>query len=240
MGKENNTGGFRIIVSGYFCGLLFKVTKITVCLIYSMSFPAHFFVTGTDTNVGKTVVSAMLTLGLGAAYWKPVQSGLAPITDTDYVRQTTGLDGSHFIPERFRLTEPLSPHAAAAIDGVQIALSDFQLPATAKPHLIVEGAGGLMVPLNERHFILDLIRHLDLPVCLVARSTLGTINHTLLSIAQLRRANIPILGVILNGEKNPSNRDAIAHYGQVPILGELEPLTAINPDTLKQAFAQLH
>ncbi|QYO63411.1 dethiobiotin synthase [Leptolyngbya sp. 7M] len=204
-----------------------------------MLFPARFFVTGTDTNVGKTVVSAMLTLGLGAAYWKPVQSGLEPITDTEYVRQTTGLDDSHFIPERFRLTQPLSPHASAAIDGVEIALSDFQLPTTTKPHLIVEGAGGLMVPLNQQDFIIDLIQHLDLPVCLVARSTLGTINHTLLSIAQLRHAGVPILGVILNGPKNPSNRDAIAHYGQVPILGELEPLPAVNPDTLKQAFARL-
>jgi dethiobiotin synthetase len=204
-----------------------------------MPFPSRCFVTGTDTNVGKTVVSAMLTLGLGATYWKPVQSGLEPNTDTEYVRQVTGLDDSHFLPERFRLTQPLSPHAAAVIDEVQIHLSDFQLPATAKSHLIVEGAGGIMVPLNERHFMLDLIKHLDLPVCLVARSTLGTINHTLLSIAQLRRADIPIFGVILNGAKNPSNKAAIAHYGQVPILGELEPLAAVNPDTLKQAFDQL-
>lgn len=213
--------------------------SVSIDLADPMPFPAQFFVTGTDTNVGKTVVSAMLALGLGAAYWKPVQSGLEPITDTEYVRQTTGLDASHFIPERFRLTEPLSPHASAAIDGVKIALSDFQLPVTTKPHLIVEGAGGLMVPLNQQDFIIDLIQHLDLPVCLVARSTLGTINHTLLSIAQLRRAQVPILGVILNGPKNPSNRDAIAHYGQVPILGELEPLATINPDTLKQALARL-
>jgi dethiobiotin synthetase len=204
-----------------------------------MTFPDRLFVTGTDTNVGKTVVSAILTLGLGATYWKPIQSGLEPITDTDYIRKVTQLDDTRFIPERFRLTQPLSPHASAAIDGVQIHLSDFQLPSTATSHLIVEGAGGLMVPLNEHQFILDLIRHLNLPVCLVARSTLGTINHSLLSIAQLRRAEVPILGVILNGPKNPSNREAIAHYGQVPILGELELLDAINPDTLKQAFDQL-
>ncbi len=200
-------------------------------------FPDTFFVTGTDTNVGKTVVSAMLTVGLGAAYWKPVQSGLP--ADTDYLRQVTQLDDSHFSPERFRLSQPLSPHSAAAIDAVQIALTDFQLPATDKPHLIVEGAGGLMVPLNEQDLMIDLIQHLQLPVCLVARSTLGTINHTLLSIAQLRRANLPILGVILNGERNQSNREAIQHYGQVPILGELEPLSAINSDTLKEAFHKL-
>ncbi|HIK40458.1 dethiobiotin synthase [Thermoleptolyngbya sp. M55_K2018_002] len=203
-------------------------------------FPEKFFITGTDTNVGKTVVSALLTLGLNASYWKPIQSGLDPISDTDYVRKVTGLDDSHFLPERFTLTQPLSPHAAAEIDGVQIHLSDFQLPSQLpyKP-LIIEGAGGLMVPLNEEDFVIDLIRQFQLPVCLVARSTLGTINHTLLSLAQLRRMEIPILGVIVNGPKNEGNRAAIAHYGNVPILAELEPLAEVNPATLKQAFDQL-
>lgn len=203
------------------------------------SFPKQFFVTGTDTNVGKTVISAMLTLGLGAAYWKPIQSGLDDITDTEFVRRVTQLDDSHFIPEQFRLTQPLSPHAAAAIDRTIISLTDFHLPQTDKPHLIVEGAGGLMVPLNDRDLIIDLIRWLNLPVCLVARSSLGTINHTLLSIEQLRRSQIPILGVILNGTPNPSNRAAIAHYGQVPILGEVDRLDAIDPTTLKTAFRNL-
>jgi dethiobiotin synthetase len=203
-------------------------------------FPEKFFITGTDTNVGKTVVSALLTLGLNASYWKPIQSGLDPISDTDYVRKVTGLDDSHFLPERFTLTQPLSPHAAAEIDGVQIHLSDFQLPSQLpyKP-LIIEGAGGLMVPLNEEDFVIDLIRQFQLPVCLVTRSTLGTINHTLLSLAQLRRMEIPILGVIVNGPKNEGNRAAIAHYGNVPILAELEPLAEVNPATLKQAFDQL-
>lgn len=205
-----------------------------------MSLPNRMFVTGTDTNVGKTVVSAMLTLGLKAAYWKPIQSGLEPMTDTDYVRQVTGLDDSHFLPERFRLTEPLSPHASAAIDGVSIRLSDFQLPATDKSHLIVEGAGGLMVPLNDQHYIIDLIRQFNLPVCLVSRSSLGTINHTLLSIAQLRRYEIPILGVVVNGEKNPGNVAAIAHYGQVPILGELDPLEPVSPENLRAAFQRMN
>lgn len=203
----------------------------------SDAFPRRFFVTGTDTNVGKTMVSAMLTIGLDAAYWKPVQSGLP--ADTDYLRRVTGLPKSHFLPERFRLTQPLSPHAAAAADGIEIALADFKLPSTEKQHLIVEGAGGLMVPLNDQHLVVDLIQHLALPVCLVARSGLGTINHTLLSIAQLRRAKLPILGVILNGERNSSNREAILHYGQVPILGELEPLVEVNARTLKQAFHRL-
>jgi dethiobiotin synthetase len=205
-----------------------------------MTFPRCFFITGTDTNVGKTVTAAMFTLGLDAAYWKPVQSGLEPMSDTDYVRQVTQLDSSHFIPERYCLTQPLSPHAAAAIDGVEISLSDFELPLTDKANLIIEGAGGLMVPLNDHHFIIDLIQHLSVPVCLVARSTLGTINHTLLSIAQLRRYQIPILGVVINGKINPGNRAAIAQFGRVPILAELEPLEPVNPTTLGAAFDRIN
>ncbi len=204
-----------------------------------MQFPDRFFITGTDTNVGKTVVSAVLAQGLNATYWKPIQSGRDPLTDTEYIRQVTDLDESHILKERFCLTAPLSPHAAAALDGVDIALSDFELPTAIALPLIVEGAGGLMVPLNQQDFMLDLIKYLELPVCLVARSTLGTINHTLLSLAQLRRADIPILGMILNGVKNSGNREAIAHYGQVSILGELEPLDEINPHALKLAFRQM-
>jgi dethiobiotin synthetase len=202
-----------------------------------MLFPPQFFITGTDTDVGKTIVSALLTLGLGYAYWKPIQSGTP--TDTDTLRSATDLDSSHFIPERYRLTQPLSPHAAAKIDRQPISLTDFQLPTINKPGLIVEGAGGLMVPINEQDLMIDLIRSLRLPVCLVARSKLGTINHTLLSIAALRQAEIPILGVIINGEKNQINREAIEHYGQVRILGELEPLAEINAQSLAIAFNKI-
>ncbi|NET09701.1 MAG: dethiobiotin synthase [Symploca sp. SIO2B6] len=202
------------------------------------NFPNQMFVTGTDTDVGKTMVSAMLTLGLGAAYWKPVQSGTEPMTDTERVRSLTHLDASHFLPERFCLSQPLSPHAAAEKDGVAIALSDFQIPQHTKSHLIIEGAGGLMVPLNRHDYMIDLIQQLQIPVCLVARSTLGTINHTLLSIEQLRRTSIPIMGVILNGPKNKGNREAIAHYGQVPILGELEWIDPVTPERLKHLFHQ--
>ncbi len=202
-------------------------------------FPPAFFVSGTDTHVGKTVVSALLTLGLGAAYWKPIQSGLADGGDRLTVQQLTGLDQSHFLPERYRLTQPLSPHAAAALDGVEIQLTDFCLPQDHhKPHLVVEGAGGLLVPLNGQHYVLDLIRWLDLPVLLVCRSTLGTINHTLLSLQALRQAQVPILGVVLNGPRNPGNRQAIETYGQVPVLAEVEPLTELTPSSLQAAFQQ--
>jgi dethiobiotin synthetase len=205
-----------------------------------MLFPKQVFVTGTDTNVGKTVVSAMLTLGLQGIYWKPIQSGRDPETDTAYIQRVTQLDSSHFIPEKFCLTHPLSPHLAAELDGVTIQLSDFYLPeVSSESHLIVEGAGGLLVPFNKTDFIIDLIAHLSLPVCLVARTQLGTINHTLLSIEALRKREISILGVILNGSKNQPNREAIANYGSVPILGELEPLDPVHPPTLIKAFDRL-
>lgn len=199
------------------------------------TFPPACFVTGTDTDVGKSVVSALLTLGLGATYWKPIQSG-AP-HDRDFVRRVTGLADAHFLPERFCLTQPLSPHAAAAIDGVEIRLQDFALPPVETSHLIVEGAGGLLVPINSHHYMTDLIQHLGLPVVLVARSTLGTINHTLLSIECLRQRGIPLLGVVLNGPCNPGNREAIAQYGQTQVLAELEFLPAVTPQTLGDAWA---
>lgn len=204
--------------------------------------PPAMFVTGTDTDVGKSIVSAMLTLGLGASYWKPIQSGPGPndaLGDSAYIQALTGLSDEHFLPERHRLSQPLSPHAAAAIDGVDIRLSDFALPKHQHPHLVVEGAGGLLVPLNPQDYILDLIRQLQLPVVLVTRSSLGTINHTLLSITQLRQAKIPILGVVINGPKNEGNRAAIAHYGKVPILLELETLAEVNPASLQAAFNRI-
>lgn len=203
------------------------------------SMPTGLFVTGTDTDVGKSVVCALLTLGLGASYWKPVQSGPGPggtAGDSAYIQSVTGLPQAQFLPERHRLSQPLSPHAAAAIDGIDIHLSDFALPQHDRPHLIVEGAGGLLVPLNRQDYILDLIRQLQLPVVLVARSSLGTINHTLLSIEQLRRTGVPILGVVINGPRNLGNREAIAHYGQVPILLELPPLNVLTPQSLQAAF----
>jgi dethiobiotin synthetase len=206
-------------------------------MITMITFPRRFFVTGTDTDVGKTIVCAVLTAGLRAAYWKPVQTGSAEGTDTDRVRCLTGLPEKHFFPERYCLPAPLSPHAAADQAGTQISLNNFYLPrADAFGNLIVEGAGGVMVPLNERDLMTDLIIHLGLPVLLVARSTLGTINHTLLSLAQLRRCGIHVMGVVLNGPLNPLNRSAIKHFGQLPVLGEVEPFTDMSPAALGRAF----
>ncbi|MDN5849272.1 MAG: dethiobiotin synthase [Nitrococcus sp.] len=202
-----------------------------------LDLPERLFVTGTDTGIGKTVVSAMLTLGLRARYWKPVQSGLDEETDTQFVKRVTDLPDTCFFAERFRLTAPLSPHASAAMAGIEIHLHDFVLPsATPEESIVVEGAGGLLVPLNSTQMIIDLIAHLGLPAVLVTHTRLGTINHTLLSIAQLRLRSIPIAGVIMNGPENAINRQAIEHYGRVPVIGVVEPLPAISRPTLQAMF----
>jgi len=202
-------------------------------------FPQTFFVTGTDTGIGKTVVSALLTLGLDATYWKPIQSGLHEETDTEFVRRTTGLPDERVLGERFRLTEPLSPHASAEIDGVTIRMDDFTLPDTVTERLVIEGAGGLLVPINETDMIIDLIAHLKLPALLVSRSELGTLNHTFLSLEALRSRDIPVLGVVMNGPVNESNRRAIEKYGEVEVIAELEPLNEIHPEMLQLTFNEL-
>ncbi len=204
-----------------------------------MRFPEKIFVTGTDTGVGKTLVAAVLMAGLDGEYWKPVQSGLEEITDTSWIKEATGLSESRFHKETYRLRAAMSPHASAAGEGIRIELEKFQVPRMQNPsrHLIVEGAGGIMVPLNERHFMLDLMKQLNFPVLLVASSRLGTINHTLLTVDKLRTSNLPIFGVVLNGVRNEDNRRAIEKYGNVHVLGEIEPLKDINRETLESGIS---
>jgi dethiobiotin synthase len=198
-------------------------------------FPEKIFVTGTDTDVGKTIISALLVLGLGARYWKPIQSGTEEPTDAQKIQKITGLDKKYFLPETYKLRAPLSPHLAARLDGVCIDLNDICLPE-CKGSLIVEGAGGVMVPINEKHFMLDLMKKLSLPVLIVARSTLGTINHTLLTVDKLRQAGLEILGVVLNGPQNSGNKESIEKYGRVNVLAEVEPLPELTHHTLRKAF----
>lgn len=200
-------------------------------------FPRRLFITGTDTGIGKTVISAILVKGLGSKYWKPIQSGLEGQTDTEWVREKTGLPESNFYPETYKLRLPLSPHASAAHDGVRIDLKVFHIPeVSGSEHLIIEGAGGLMVPLNETHLMLDLMIKIDSPILLVTSSSLGTINHTLLSLEQLRRSNLNVLGVVMNGPRNKDNREAIEYYGKVTVFAEVEPLSLIDPEALKGSF----
>lgn len=190
-----------------------------------------FFITGTDTDVGKTVAAAWLTLQLDGAYWKPVQSGTEGPTDEDFIKTITGRPAERFHPPAYTLTQPLSPHESARRDGVTIGMDRFFLPETSRP-LIVEGAGGLMVPLNDKSFVIDLIARLGLPTILVCRSGLGTINHTLLSLKALRDRNIPVAGLIINGPRTPHNRQALEEYGGAPIIAEIDRLETLTRETL--------
>jgi len=200
-----------------------------------MEFPKEFFITGTDTGIGKTLVSGMLMSALDATYWKPIQAGLDEETDTEFVQRVSGANDSRIIPERYRLETPMSPHAAADIDGVKISLDDFELPEYDTEHLIVEGAGGLIVPINWKHTVLDMIERLKLPVLLVARSSLGTLNHTLLSLKALRDRGIEVFAVVLNGEKHPSNKETIEKFAKIDVF-EVELLKEINLESLSKAF----
>lgn len=191
-----------------------------------------YFITGTDTEVGKTVAAAWMMMMLDGVYWKPVQSGLEGPVDRRTVQTLTGFDDSRFYPSRLELSQPLSPHEAAWRDGVRINLDDFELPAARRP-MIVEGAGGVLVPLNEKEFMIDLIARLGLPAVLVCRSTLGTINHTLLSLEALRARDIPVAGLIVSGSKTPHNRAALEEYGRVPIIAEIDELNPLNRAALE-------
>lgn len=188
----------------------------------------HVFVTGTDTGIGKTVCSAWLCTHWQADYWKPVQSGLQGPTDSDRVAE---LSAAFTHPETHRLVAPMSPHQAAELESIKIQISDFQLPQAER--LVIEGAGGCMVPLNWRDTMLDLMKHLNSCALLVARSGLGTINHTCLSIQALKHYGVPILGVVMVGETHIANREAIEHFGEVPVLAELPNLPQINAHQLE-------
>lgn len=192
-------------------------------------------VTGTDTGIGKTVFAAGLTMALGAMYWKPVQSGLADATDTDTVRD---LSGAEVLPEAYRLNLPASPHLSAEDMGVEIDLSRLTLPQVDGP-LVVEGAGGLMVPLNRQSFYLDLIAHWQAPVVLVARTALGTINHTALSLMALRGAGCEVVGVGFVGDPEPEVEQTIAEMCDVQHLGRLPFLAELTQQTLADAFSAI-
>lgn len=198
--------------------------------------PKSFFVTGTDTGVGKTVVSALLCVGLDATYWKPIQTGTLEGTDTETVMQLAQLPRQKTLPESYRFKPPVSPHLAAKWAGVRIELRKIKMPALVQGPLITEGAGGVLVPLNRNQLMTDLMRHLNLPVVLVARTSLGTINHTLLSLAALRAARLDIRAVVMVGKPNRDNKTAIERYGQIPVAGTVPLLKKINRTALSAIF----
>ena len=174
------------------------------------------FITGIDTGIGKTVASAIIREALKADYWKPIQCGDLDQSDTLKVKSLASTQGQ-FFKERFSLKNPLSPHQAAAKEGLSISLSDFSLPQTNN-WLVIEGAGGVLVPLNDKNTILDLIKKLKTPAIVVTKNYLGSLNHTLLTIAALRSRDIPIAGLIFNGEKNPELENFLCKKTGLPHL----------------------
>ncbi|WP_170430295.1 dethiobiotin synthase [Ruegeria arenilitoris] len=190
-------------------------------------------VVGTDTGIGKTVFAAGLTAALGARYWKPVQSGLEEATDSELVAELTGAE---VLPEAYRLNMPASPHLSAEDMGIEIDPARLALPQVSGP-LVVEGAGGLMVPLNRQVFFLDVIAQWQAPVVLVARTSLGTINHTTLSLMALRNAGCDVVGVAFVGDAEPDVEQTIAQMGNTRHLGRLPFIDTLSRDTLTDAFS---
>lgn len=178
------------------------------------------FVTGIGTDVGKTVVSAILTEALQADYWKPVQTGSFFSTDSSKVQKLISNSLSMIHPEAYSLKQYMSPHAAAELEGVTIEMANINVPETTN-NLIIEGAGGLMVPLNSSEFIIDLIKKFDAEAVLVIQNYLGSINHSLLSIDALKHRNIKIRGLVFNGPPHKLSEDIILSYSGLPLLGRV-------------------
>ncbi|MCD8497430.1 MAG: dethiobiotin synthase [Alphaproteobacteria bacterium] len=196
-----------------------------------------FIITGTDTGIGKTVASAMLTQALGTNYWKPVQSGIEGMVDARVVQKLTALPDDRFLPESYVLSEPLSPHRAAELDRVEIDMNRL-IPPASERRLIIEGAGGLMVPITRNNLQINMFKSWDIPLILCARTGLGTINHTLLSIEALWNRQMKIHGLLFIGEENRDNIKTIAEYSGVKVLGRLPLLVELNAANLQQAFSE--
>jgi dethiobiotin synthetase len=194
-------------------------------------------VTGTDTGVGKTVVAAMLVLAFDAFYWKPIQSGLVDGTDTDTVAALTGVSSARMLLEAYRLREPLSPHRAAELDGVTIDPVRLALPEIPRSQcLIVEGAGGVLVPVTRSLLQVELFARWQAPVVVVARTALGTINHTLLTIETLRRRGIPVQGIVFVGDENSDTQRTILEFSGVRVLGRVPVMKRLDAVTLRSVF----
>ena len=193
-------------------------------------------VCGTDTDVGKTVVSALLVQGLNAIYWKPVQSGLEAGGDRERIMRLIDLPSDRWIKEAYAFQAAVSPHWAAELEDTRLDPKRLTLPPIGARPLVVETAGGLHVPLTRTWQQIDQLQEWMLPVVLVARSGLGTLNHTLLSLEALRNRRIPVIGLILNGPAHADNPRTLAEIGDVPVLAELPPLHPLNRETLQDAW----
>lgn len=194
----------------------------------------NYFITGIGTDVGKSIASAVLVEALEADYWKPIQAGDLDNSDTIKTQNLVSNNKSVFHPERYQLNTPASPHLAAKIDGIDIHIDDFELPKTDN-HLIIEGAGGILVPINEKEeTILDLITYTEAEVILVSRHYLGSINHTLLSINQLRDRDVKLKGIVFIGSENEATESIIKINGKVDVLGRIPIFDELTKETIKE------
>lgn len=193
-----------------------------------------YFITGIGTGIGKTVVSAILTEKLQADYWKPIQSGDLEISDSLFIKHLVSNPKTIVHPEKYRLGQPLSPHLSARIDGVQISIEAISPPVTDN-NLVIEGAGGLMVPLNDNELILDLIKALNAKVIVVSQNYLGSINHTLLTLEVFKAHNIHVEGLIFNGTPNPETEAYISQYSKVKVLGKIPKMSIVDRESILRA-----
>ena len=193
----------------------------------------NLFITGIGTNVGKTVVSAILTEALQADYWKPIQSGTIEGKDSETVTSLISNSKTVIHPETYLLKQPLSPHFAAKLDGVTIEMEKLQLPTTCN-HLIIEGAGGLLVPINKNEYVIDVAKKIDCEIVLVISSYLGCINHTLLSIEYLKRNNFKIYALVFNGEFDFEVKQSILDYTLNPIIIDIPTLNSLSKQLISE------
>jgi dethiobiotin synthetase len=191
----------------------------------------QLIVSGTDTGIGKTVLSAALLLALDGCYWKPIQAGTDEETDSQTVARLTGLPATRILPEAYRLARPLSPDQSARGEGVTIDGSTLDPPATYRT-LVIEGAGGLMVPLNDELLQIDLFARWSAPVVLAVRSGLGTLNHTLLSLEAMRSRRMTVAGIVMIGMEHRLNRESIERWSDVPVIGMVPPLDRLDREAL--------
>jgi dethiobiotin synthetase len=188
-------------------------------------------ISGIHTGIGKTVCSAVICQALGYDYWKPVQAGELDKSDSVFIRQNVSNKNCIIHPERYALSLPASPHYAAAIDGVEIKPEDFSLPKTEN-QLVVETAGGVMSPLANSFLIIDLMKQLDLPAIVVSNNYLGSINHTLLTVAAMQQRNITIKGLVFSGNEFASTREFILQYTKLPLLFSIPQFEKITPQVI--------
>ena len=197
-----------------------------------------FIICGTDTDIGKTLISSFFFKGLNSFYWKPIQSGIETQTDSQAVEKITKLSKEKIIKEAYVFTKPLSPQWAAEIDQKTINFEKLRLPKV-QGSLIVETAGGLMVPITRNFLQIDQIKQWNLPVILVCKSSLGTLNHTLLSIEALKRRNIEILGLVVNGEKHLDNPRTLVDFSGIPLIAEFPYIEKIDSNNLDILWKEL-